>query len=213
MTIGKHDFDKEAAQWDEHPVRIRLANDVCSAISANAPLNTAMNALDFGCGTGLLTLRLAPLVRFITGIDSSRGMVDILRAKIAKQNLANVDGLLLDLDAGDTLTGNYDTIVSSMTFHHIEKIAPVLNHFHRCLSPGGYLCIADLDPEYGLFHDDSKTVFHFGFERTALGNAVGEAGFASIKFATATEVFKPASDGKMVRFSIFLMTAQKGGKV
>ncbi len=212
MTIGKHDFNKEAALWDEQPIRIRLANDVCSAISANALLNTTMNALDFGCGTGLLTLRLAPLVGFITGIDSSRGMVDILRGKIAKQNLANVGGLLLDLDAGDTLTGNYDIIASSMTFHHIEKIAPILSHFHRCLSPGGYLCIADLDPEYGLFHDASKAVFHFGFERTVLGNAIGEAGFNGIKFTTATEVIKPAPDGKMVRFSIFLMTAQKGGK-
>ena len=210
MTIGKHDFDKEAALWDEHPARIRLANDVCSAISANAPLNTAMNALDFGCGTGLLTLRLSPLVGSITGVDSSRAMLDVLRAKIAKRNLANVGSLLLDLDAGDTLTGNYDMIVSSMTFHHIEKIAPVLNQFHKCLKPGGYLCVADLDPEYGLFHDDSKGVFHFGFERTVLGNAVVEAGFGSIKFTTATEVVRPASSGETVRFSVFLMTALKG---
>ena len=210
MTIGKHDFDKEAAVWDEHPVRVSLANDVCTAISENTPLNTSMNALDFGCGTGLLTLRLAPLVRSITGMDSSRGMLDVLRAKIAKQNLANVHSLLLDLDAGDILTGNYDMIVSSMTFHHIEKIAPVLNQFHRCLTPGGYLCIADLDPEYGLFHDDSKGVFHYGFERTALGNAIVEAGFGSVKFTTATEVVKPASNGETGRFSVFLMTALKG---
>ena len=90
MTIGKHDFDKEAAVWMSIPYESALANDVCTAISENTPLNTSMNALDFGCGTGLLTLRLAPLVRSITGMDSSRGMLDVLRAKIAKQNLANV---------------------------------------------------------------------------------------------------------------------------
>ena len=212
MTVGKRDFDKAAALWDEQPARIGLANGVFTAISENAPLNTAMNALDFGCGTGLLTLRLAPLVGSITGVDSSRGMLDVLQAKIAKKNLANVASLLLDLDAGDTLKGNYDIIVSSMTFHHIEKIGPLLDHFHRCLTPGGYLCIADLDPEYGLFHDDSKGVFHFGFERTALGKAAEDAGLGSVKFTTATEVVKPASDGKMVRFSVFLMTALKGGK-
>lgn len=211
MTIGKHDFDKDAAVWDEHPVRISLVNDICTAISENAPLNTAMNALDFGCGTGLLTLRLAPAVGYITGMDSSQGMLDVLRAKIARQNLANIGSLLLDLDAGDILTGNYDLIVSSMTFHHIEKMAPVLNQFHRCLTPGGYLCIADLDPEHGLFHDDSKEVFHFGFERTVLGNAVVEAGFGSVKFTTAAEVVKPDAKGEMRRFSVFLMTALKGG--
>ena len=98
-----------------------------------------------------------------------------------------------------------------MTFHHIEKMAPVLNQFHRCLTPGGYLCIADLDPEHGLFHDDSKEVFHFGFERTVLGNAVVEAGFGSVKFTTAAEVVKPDAKGEMRRFSVFLMTALKGG--
>ena len=104
MTIGKHDFDKDAAVWDEHPVRISLVNDICTAISENAPLNTAMNALDFGCGTGLLTLRLAPAVGYITGMDSSQGMLDVLRAKIARQDLANIGSLLLDLDAEYILT-------------------------------------------------------------------------------------------------------------
>ncbi|MGA2401135.1 MAG: class I SAM-dependent methyltransferase [Syntrophobacteraceae bacterium] len=210
MTIGKHDFDKDAAVWDEHPARIKLAQDIGAAISEHVPLNTAMNVLDFGCGTGLLTLSLASRVGSITGVDSSRGMLDVLEAKIAKHNTANVGTLLLDLGAGDTLTGNYDMIVSSMTFHHIEKIAPVLNQFHRCLVPGGYLCIVDLDPEYGQFHDDSKAVFHFGFERATLRNALVEANFDSVMFTTAAEVVKSASSGEMRRFPVFLMTALRG---
>jgi len=210
MPTGKRDFDKEAAVWDENPARIKLAHDIGSAISDHVPLDTAMNVLDFGCGTGLLTLRLAPLVGSVTGVDSSRGMLEVLEAKIAAQNAANVRALLIDLDAGDTLTGNYDVITSSMTFHHMEKIASVLNQFHRCLVPGGYLCIADLDLEDGGFHGDREGVFHFGFDRALLHMALVEAGFDRIMFTTAAEVVKSNSHGETRKFPVFLMTAQRG---
>ncbi len=49
-----------------------------------------MDILDFGCGTGLLTLHFQPLARSVTGLDSSPGMLDALKAKIRDQNLANV---------------------------------------------------------------------------------------------------------------------------
>jgi len=100
MGTEGRDFDKEAAAWDENPARVRLADDVAAAISRQVPVNTAMDALDFGCGTGLLTLRLASLVRSITGVDSSQGMLDVLAVKVARGNLTNVRTLRLDLDRG-----------------------------------------------------------------------------------------------------------------
>ena len=33
MNIEKRDFDKEAASWDEHPARVKLAKDIAVAIS------------------------------------------------------------------------------------------------------------------------------------------------------------------------------------
>jgi len=212
MSNEKRDFDKEAAAWDENPARVKLADDVAEAISRLAPLNAGMTALDFGCGTGLVTLRLAPRVRSIVGVDSSQGMLDVLAAKIAREKLTNVKTLRLDLDKGDVLPGPCDLIVSSMTLHHIERIDTLLARFHRALSAGGCLCLADLDSEGGQFHSDNQGVFHCGFDRALLRRAFADAGFESIQDTTAAEVVKPDHEGKLRSFSIFLMTGVKKGR-
>jgi len=75
---------KQRATWDENPGRVKLARDIADSMINNLPITRDMNAMDFGCGTGLLTVRLQSLVRSITGIDSSQGMLDILNRKITK---------------------------------------------------------------------------------------------------------------------------------
>ncbi len=204
MSTEKRDFDKEAAAWDENPARVKLADDVAAAIMRLVPLDAGMEALDFGCGTGLLTLRLAPRVRSITGVDSSQGMLDVLAAKVAREKLANVRTLRLDLDKGDTLPGSCDLIVSNMTLHHIERIDSLLGRFHEALSPSGWLCIADLDSEGGQFHSDNQGVFHFGFDRAALRQAFVDAGFENVQDTTAAEVTKPDRDGNVAAVRHFL---------
>jgi cyclopropane fatty-acyl-phospholipid synthase-like methyltransferase len=212
MSTEKRNFDEEAAAWDENPVRVKLADDVVAAVARPVPLNAEMDALDLGCGTGLVTLRLAPRVRTIIGVDSSQGMLDVLAAKVARENLTNVKTLRLDLDQGDRLPGSYDLIVSSMTLHHIERIDALLVRLHAALLPSGRLCLADLDSEDGQFHSDNQGVFHFGFDRAALRQAFAEAGFEDVQDTTAAEVVKPDRDGKLRSFSIFLMTGIKGSR-
>lgn len=209
MSKDKRDFDKEAAAWDENPGRVKLARDIARAISSRIALTPDMNVMDFGCGTGLLTMQLQPLVRSVTGIDSSQGMLDVLKMKIAKHNLHNVSAELVDLDRGDTLTGSYDLVLSNMTLHHIKEIKPLFNQFQKVTAPAGYLCIADLDSDDGRFHEDNTGVFHFGFTRPALRRFFTEAGFDNVQDITATEVVKPASNGEMRRFTVFLITGRK----
>ena len=126
MNIEKRDFDKEAATWDEAPARVKLANDIVAAISDEIVLTSTMDVLDFGCGTGLLTLRLQPVVHSITGVDSSRGMINVLKAKIDKQNLPNVRTQYINTEKVDIPEGNYNLIVSGMTLHHVKEIRPLL---------------------------------------------------------------------------------------
>jgi predicted TPR repeat methyltransferase len=63
-------FDQAAATWDEQPRRVKLAQAVAEDIGRQIHLSRDIDVLDFGCGTGLLTLALQPLVRSITGADT-----------------------------------------------------------------------------------------------------------------------------------------------
>ena len=97
---ARKDFDKEAAEWDANPGRVRLASDVAAAIIREVDLSRDLDVLDFGCGTGLLTLKLQPFVRSITGVDSSQGMLGRFQQKIESQALDNVHTQFADFEKG-----------------------------------------------------------------------------------------------------------------
>lgn len=209
MNLENRDFDKDASSWDANPVKVKLPNDVADNILKRVALTPDMDAMDFGCGTGLLTLRLQPFVRSITGVDSSQGMLDVLNDKISALKLENVSVLRANLDKGDVLAGRYDLITSSMALHHVPEVMPLLNQFHNVLAPAGHLCIADLDLDNGKFHEDKTGVFHNGFDREALRQMFVEAGFEEVQDTTAAEVQKAAHDGEIRRFKVFLMIGRK----
>ena len=192
---------------------MRLSSDVANAIVKTVPLTKEMNVLDFGCGTGLLSLALLPKINSLTGVDSSSGMLEIFKRKIRDLCLNNATTFLIDPENPRFPPGNYHAIVSNMTFHHIRNIKKVLSQFHEILLPGGYLCISDLDPDEGLFHEDKTGVYHSGFDRDLLSNDFKEVGFENIQAMTASEVRKPVSENKIMGFTIFLLTGRKAGRI
>lgn len=211
MKDGKRDFDSAAEHWDEDPGRVRLAGGIADAIREDVELTQDMDVLDFGCGTGLVTLRLQPFVRSITAVDGSQGMLAALGRKIREYGLSNVRTRLVNTEAGEALgdDGRYHLIVSSMTFHHIGDIKSVLDQFSRAALPAAYVCVADLDLEDGLFHGDNTGVAHFGFERAGLERMLRDAGFGQIRHRTAVTVTRPAGENRTAEFSVFLMTCRK----
>jgi ubiquinone/menaquinone biosynthesis C-methylase UbiE len=209
LSDVKRDFNKAAASWDMEPRRLKMAGDVANAIAGEIKLDSTMDVLDFGCGTGLLSFNLQPFVHSVMGMDSSRGMLDVFKAKIESQGLTNVKTRCLDPEKGDALDGEYHLVVSSMTLHHIKEIEPLLEQFYRVTAPGGYLCIADLDLDDGQFHESNEGVFHFGFDRATMGRAFMKAGFGDVRSRTAAETMKPAQSGGTRSFTIFLTMGKK----
>jgi ubiquinone/menaquinone biosynthesis C-methylase UbiE len=203
------DFNKEAATWDANPKRLKLAQDVAAAIIRVLHPAPHMDALDFGCGTGLVTLRLQPLVRSITAADSSPGMMAVLQDKVKNQGLANVRPRLVDFEKGEALEGQFHLLVSSMTMHHVQDTAALLRRWFDLLLPGGLLGVADLDTEDGSFHGDNTGVFHLGFERSRLQKLLEETGFHQVRAATAASMVKEIAGGKEREFTVFLITGRK----
>lgn len=201
------DFDSKARAWDGNPVFQARADSIASAIRAAIPLNTRMRALDYGCGTGMLSFPLRDALGHITLKDSSAGMLEVLREKIAAQGVSNMTARQADLTDEPLPEERYDLIYSSMVLHHIPDTAHILATFHALLNPGGWLCAADLDQEDGTFHGIGVDVHH-GFDREALRRLAEAAGFTEVRFETVFEIVKEQEQGTRA-YPVFLMVARK----
>ena len=202
-------FDSKARQWDENPVFRERGLKIAEAIRMTLPLHRDMSALDYGCGTGLLSFPLKDELGAILMADSSGGMLEVVREKIAAQGVSNMTTLQLDLLADPPPAQRFDLIVTAMTLHHVPDTDPILRVFHDLLNPGGYLCIADLDQEDGSFHGLDVDVHH-GFDRADLSLRAAQAGFANMQFQTVFSIAREHATGTR-DYPVFLMTAQRAG--
>lgn len=206
-------FDEASAAWDSDPRRVALARAIGETILREAKPNPTMDILDYGCGTGLLGLFLHPHVRRVTGADSSSGMLEVLRGKIAAEGISNLRVLQLDLEHDPPPAERFHMIVVSMTLHHVARLEQLLRAFRRLLHPGGMLCIADLDTEPGSFHAPhmAERVHHHGFDRRDLKDQLAAAGFAQPRDTTAVTFKKSVTGGREEEFSVFLICAVHSG--
>jgi len=200
-------FDKAANEWDQKKRRVELARAIAENI-ALLPLHTEMTAMEYGCGTGLVGLALAPRLGSLMAMDTSKGMLDVLAGKIKEQGLTNVTPLCLDLTV-DTCTQRFDLIFSAMTLHHIGETDLILEKFYHLLKDYGTLAIADLDSEDGSFHSAGAGEKHYGFNREALSGILLNLGFSSVNFRTVHTIRKVDEKGSKRDYPVFLLTAQK----
>lgn len=202
-------FDSKARQWDDNPVFLERGLKIADAVRKAVPLHRDMNALDYGCGTGLLSFPLKDELGAILLADSSRGMLEVVTEKITAQGVTNMTPMKLDLLTDPAPAQNFDLIVTAMTLHHVPDTDHILRVFHDLLNPGGYLCIADLDQEDGTFHGPEVDVHH-GFDQADLGRRTAQAGFADVQFQTVFTITKERETGTQ-DYPVFLMTAQRAG--
>jgi ubiquinone/menaquinone biosynthesis C-methylase UbiE len=205
----KRYFDSEAKTWDQNKDRVKVAIDIAGAMRENLHLDSRHLLLDFGTGTGLIALSLLPYVQRVIAVDTSQGMLDVLKGKLVESNIENIDPVYWDMERNSAALPEVDVIVSAMTLHHIKDIANIAKIFFNALVPGGQIAIADLDPDDGKFHQAATGIEHNGFDREHLKEIFIGAGFQSLNVKDACSMKKTAKDGEERNFTVFLLTGKK----
>ncbi|NUP39748.1 MAG: class I SAM-dependent methyltransferase [Streptomyces sp.] len=102
------------------------------------------DALDVGCGDGLLARKLAGRARHVTGIDRSPDMIACARdAASGHPRLTFVEG---DFLTAELPGAGYDFVCSVTTVHHMDFEAALVR-MRELLRPGGTLVVVGLARE------------------------------------------------------------------
>ena len=202
-----NEFDQQARGWDNDPVRVLRARAVADAIRNHVPLTARMNAMEYGCGTGLLSFQLRGDIGPITLADSSEGMLEVLRDKIAVCGAVNMTPMKLDLAVDPLPTDRFDLVYNLMTLHHIPDTERALRSFYALLRPNGWLAICDLDREDGSFHDPGFDG-HNGFDRSVLEQTLKDVGCIDVRTETAYQLERERGGMKRV-YPLFLLLGRR----
>ena len=191
----KHDFNHKAETFDS-PKNIFLANLVCQAVEKQIDLLSDKEILDFGGGTGLLTLPLAKQAKSVTLVDISEKMLEQARLKAERQEIKNIQFLEQDL-LENPLEQEFDLIVVCRVLHHMPDLDAALSLFHQYLKEDGKLLIADFTKTEAKYH---------GFDIVELEKQLIENGFSFVH----SQILYSAEDLFQGNYSeLFLTVAQK----
>lgn len=136
-----------AREYDTEHQKFRNFEEESKAIIQTLGITPEDTVLDFGCGTGGITLNLAKYCRKVIGVDISREMLDILEEKAKEQKITN-----FETHCAGFLTYNHgksekaDKIVSMVALHHLPDFwkSVALGKLADILKTGGKLYLFDV---------------------------------------------------------------------
>lgn len=194
-------FEMIAGSYDT-PERIRIAKVSAEAIRGYLVDTKDKDAIDFGCGTGLVGMDLLNEFRSILFLDTSQNMIQQIKKKITDSEITNAETLCFDFEQDNLSELHTDYIFMVQVLLHIEDYKSVLSKLYEVLKPGGHLIIVDFDKNEGIVSD----MVHNGFHQGLLAQWMHSIGFhkiASRTFYTGSKIFMGMDA------SMFVLDAQK----
>jgi 2-polyprenyl-3-methyl-5-hydroxy-6-metoxy-1,4-benzoquinol methylase len=155
------------SQWDERAAG-RSGDEAVRADAVHGSLMARLAEMgmslsgavvcDFGCGTGLLTERLADACRRLDAVDASPAMRDVVGEKVDRNGWWHVRVL----DQLPAHPRGYDLIVCSSVLSFLDDHPGTVGRLAELLVPGGLLVHWDWeaqpdDPEGGLTRDEMES--------------------------------------------------------
>ena len=198
-------FAVKSKEWDT-PMKIKMAEKFVHEMHQNINFNKKLKVLDFGCGTGLAGLQVAPLVKSLVLMDTSVSMIEVLKSKIEniKTNIENIK--VIKSEIFNYTERDIDIVFSLMAMHHIENLNETIDHIANVLKPGGVLIIGDLKEEDGTFHPEEK-VAHNGFNISRLSDIIEGCDLEVKKTYVYNSIIKNERE-----YEQFILIAQKANE-
>jgi SAM-dependent methyltransferase len=90
-------------------------------LTVEAPLEATSRVLDWGCGTGLLTLTLAERVTSVTGVDPDQGMLNEAARLASERRQHNIWWVLSTAERFDDKPCGYRLVVIGSAFQWMDR--------------------------------------------------------------------------------------------
>ena len=194
-------FEIVADAYDT-PERIQVARISSDAIREYLVDTKDKNAIDFGCGTGLVGLNLLNDFRSIRFLDTSQNMLNQIKQKVIDLNIKNVDTECFDFEKEEPSYLHADYIFMVQVLLHIGDTELVLSRLYDVLNEGGHLLIVDFNKNERIVSD----LVHNGFDQIELANIMTKIGYKNVQsktFYKASKIFM-GQDASM-----FILDSQK----
>lgn len=188
------DFNQLTSTQDED-IRVKRAQAVSIEIESyigHGPLEV----MEFGCGTGLISLNLKNKISEGLLVDSSSEKIKELEQKLNNRHISHLQTYTGDILESD-IDRQFDVIYSSMVMHHIKDFKSVIKKLVSYLKTNGKLIIVDLLPDNGDFHrNHSEFDGHHGFSIKEMVEALEEAGLKEVNGRKFYSSYKPIENKK-----------------
>jgi len=171
-------FEQMAKRYDTEE-RIELAKVIVNEVRPELRNSKSKSLIDYGSGTGLITLELSDFVASILLVDSSKQMLEIAKAKILHKGITNSKVLCSDFTQ-ETPELKADIVLLSLVLLHIPDTKTILQKLFNILNNGGKLIIIDFDKNDKIYHPK----VHNGFSHEVLKKSLSEVGFKSTEIKT-----------------------------
>lgn len=155
-------FEQIAKRYDTEE-RIELAKVIVNEVRPELRNSQSKSLIDYGSGTGLISLELSDLVHSILLVDSSKQMLEVAKAKISRKGIANAKTLYSDFTQ-ETPELKADIVLMSLVLLHIPDTNKILQELFGILNDGGKLIIIDFDKNDKIQHPK----VHNGFSHEEL---------------------------------------------
>ena len=171
-------FEQIANRYDTEE-RMELAKVIVKEVRSELRNSQSKSLIDYGSGTGLVSLELTDLIGSILLVDSSQQMLEAAEAKVSHFGITNASVLYADFTR-ETPELKADIVLMSLVLLHIPDNHKILKELFNILNVGGKLIIVDFDKNDRIDH---PTV-HNGFSHEELKKGLSEVGFKSIDIRT-----------------------------